>query len=293
MFQVNQAFAQVSVVPGMEWIKEYGFVFGLVMAALVGGVIIGGIKSIAKVTDKIVPLMVGVYVLSALVIIGLNFSQLGSAFSQIIDGAFNASALNGGIIGVIIVGFKRAAFSNEAGVGSASIAHAAAKTDEPISEGLVALFEPFIDTVVVCTMTALVLVFTGFAKDTQGFEGAQLTSMAFKQALGSWSIYVLAIAAVLFAFSTMISWSYYGLKAWTYVFGNTKRMENTYKFIYLVFVIVGSSVALGSVLDFSDMMILAMAFPNILGLLLLSSEVRHDLKDYFKRLKSGEIVRYK
>lgn len=293
MFQVNQAFAQASGVPGMEWIKEYGFVFGLIMAALVGVVIIGGIKSIAKVTDKIVPLMVGVYVLSALLIIGLNFSQLGSAFAQIIDGAFNASALNGGIIGVIIVGFKRAAFSNEAGVGSASIAHSAAKTDEPISEGLVALFEPFIDTVVVCTMTALVLIFTGFAADNQGFEGSQLTSKAFEQALGTWSIYVLAIAAVLFAFSTMISWSYYGLKAWTYVFGNTKKMENAYKIIYLAFVVIGSSVALGSVLDFSDMMILAMAFPNILGLLLLSGEVRHDLKDYFRRLKSGEIVKYK
>jgi len=293
MFQVNQAFAQASGVPGLEWIKEYGIVFGLIMAIFVGVVIIGGIKSIAKVTDKIVPFMVGIYVLSALLIIGLNISQLGSAFTQIIDGAFSASALNGGIIGVIIVGFKRAAFSNEAGVGSASIAHSAAKTDEPISEGLVSLFEPFIDTVVVCTMTALVLIFTGFAADTQGFEGSQLTSKAFEQALGSWSIYVLAIAAILFAFSTMISWSYYGLKAWTYVFGNTKKMENAYKIIFLFFVVLGSSVALGSVLDFSDMMILAMAFPNILGLLLLSGEVRRDLKSYFKRLKSGEIVKYK
>ncbi len=293
MFQVNQAFSQASGVPGLEWIKEYGIVFGLIMATFVGIVIIGGIKSIAKVTDKIVPFMVGIYVISALIIIGLNFSQLGSAFAQIIDGAFNASALNGGIIGVIIVGFKRAAFSNEAGVGSASIAHSAAKTDEPVSEGLVALFEPFIDTVVVCTMTALVLIFTGFAADTQGFEGSQLTSKAFEHALGSWSIYVLAIAAVLFAFSTMISWSYYGLKAWTYVFGNTKKMENAYKIIFLFFVVLGSSVALGSVLDFSDMMILAMAFPNILGLLLLSGEVRADLRSYFKRLKSGEIVKYK
>lgn len=293
MFQVNQAFAQVRNVPGLEWIQEYGFVFGLVMAALVGIVIIGGIKSIAKVTDKIVPFMVGIYVFSALVIIGMNFSEIGSAFSQIIDGAFNASAINGGIIGVIIVGFKRAAFSNEAGVGSASIAHSAAKTDEPVSEGLVSLLEPFIDTVVVCTMTALVLIFTGFASDTQGFEGSQLTSKAFEHALGSWSIYVLAIAAVLFAFSTMISWSYYGLKAWTYIFGNTKKMENTYKIIFCMFVVLGSSVALGSVLDFSDMMILAMAFPNILGLLIMSGEVRKDLSEYFRKLKSGEIVRYK
>jgi AGCS family alanine or glycine:cation symporter len=142
-------------------------------------------------------------------------------------------------------------------------------------------------------MTALVLIFTGFAADTQGFEGSQLTSKAFEQALGSWSIYVLAVASILFAFSTMISWSYYGQKAWTYVFGNTKKMENAYKIIFLFFVVLGSSVALGSVLDFSDMMILAMAFPNILGLLLLSGEVRRDLKSYFKRLKSGEIVKYK
>ncbi len=293
MFQANQAFAQASGVPGLEGIKEYGFVFGIIMAILVGVVIIGGIKSIARVTDKVVPVMVGVYVLSALAIILINIHLVGDAFGQIIDGAFNAASIRGGVIGVLIVGFQRAAFSNEAGVGSASIAHSAAKTDEPVSEGIVALLEPFIDTVVVCTMTALVLIFTGFARDPQGFEGAELTTNAFAAGLGGWSIYVLAFAAVLFAFSTMISWSYYGLKAWTYLFGNNRQMENLYKFIFLVFVVIGSSIGLGSVLDFSDMMILGMAFPNVLGLVLLSGEVRRDLVDYLARVKSGVIQKFK
>lgn len=293
MFQANQAFAQASGVPGLEWMKEYGVYFGILMAFFVGIVIIGGIKSIARVTDKVVPVMVGVYVLSALIIIFMNITEVGDAFGQIVDGAFNAASIRGGVIGVLIVGFQRAAFSNEAGVGSASIAHSAAKTEEHVSEGIVALLEPFIDTVVVCTMTALVLIFTGFARDPQGFEGAELTTNAFATGLGPWAIYVLAFAAVLFAFSTMISWSYYGLKAWTYLFGNTRKMENLYKVIFLGFVILGSSIGLGSVLDFSDMMILGMAFPNILGLVLLSGEVRRDLSDYMNRVKTGVIQKFK
>ncbi len=293
MFQANQAFAQASGVPGLEWMKEYGIYFGILMAFFVGIVIIGGIKSIARVTDKVVPVMVGVYVLSALIIIFMNITEVGDAFGQIVDGAFNAASIRGGVIGVLIVGFQRAAFSNEAGVGSASIAHSAAKTEEHVSEGIVALLEPFIDTVVVCTMTALVLIFTGFARDPQGFEGAELTTNAFATGLGPWAIYVLAFAAVLFAFSTMISWSYYGLKAWTYLFGNTRKMENLYKVIFLGFVILGSSIGLGSVLDFSDMMILGMAFPNILGLVLLSGEVRRDLSDYMNRVKTGVIQKFK
>ena len=193
----------------------------------------------------------------------------------------------------MIVGFQRAAFSNEAGVGSASIAHSAAKTDEPVSEGIVSVLEPFIDTVVVCTMTALVLIFTGFAEDTQGLSGAALTSGAFEHALGSWAKYVLAVAAILFAFSTMISWSYYGQKAWTYLFGESKSASRSYQFLFLVFIVIGSASSLGAVLDFSDMMILGMAFPNILGLYFLSSEVKEDLKDYFLRIKSGAIKKFK
>jgi AGCS family alanine or glycine:cation symporter len=192
----------------------------------------------------------------------------------------------------LVVGFQRAAFSNEAGVGSASIAHSAAKTDEPVSEGIVALLEPFIDTVVVCTMTALVLIFTGYADGAPGLDGAQLTSAAFSSVF-PWFQYILMIAIVLFAFSTMISWSYYGLKAWTFVFGQSKRQEYIYKGLFLVFTVIGASSSLGAVMDFSDMMILGMAFPNILGLYFLSKEVKIDLKSYLRRVKSGEIKRYK
>lgn len=294
MFQSNQAFEQVRNVFGdsVENIGDYGFYFGVVLSILVGVVIIGGIKSIAKVTDKIVPLMVGVYVLFALIIIFYNFDNIGNAFSQIYNGAFNPTALKGGFIGVLIVGFQRAAFSNEAGVGSASIAHAASKTNEPISEGIVALMEPFIDTVVVCTMTALVLIFTNYADGSSDFEGAALTAEAFSSVF-PWFNYVLLVAIMLFAFSTMISWSYYGLKSWTYLFGISNTSEYSYKLLFLIFVVIGASSSLGAVLDFSDMMILGMAFPNVLGLYILSKEVYRDMQDYFQRVKSGEIKKYK
>lgn len=293
MFQANQAFSQLTEIPGWEGLASYGFYFGVIMAVLVGVVIIGGIKSIAKVTDKIVPSMVGIYVVSALIIIALNIDNIGNAFGMIIYGAFEPDAIYGGFIGVLIMGFQRAAFSNEAGVGSSAIAHSAAKTKEPVSEGMVALLEPFIDTVLVCTMTALVIIFTGYADDSEGLEGAALTSAAFSTSLGGWSMYVLSFAVVLFAFSTMISWSYYGLKAWTYIFGKTKTVDLIYKSLFLLFVIVGSSVGLGAVIDFSDLMILGMAFPNILGLVIMSGEVRRDLRSYFSRIKSGAIKKFK
>lgn len=290
MFQANQAFAQFN--------NQFfdgtgsGVAFGVILMIAVGVVIIGGIKSIAKVTDKIVPFMVVIYVTFALIIIFMNITNIGSAFQQIFEGAFNPDAVKGGIIGVLVIGFQRAAFSNEAGVGSASIAHSAAKTDEPVSEGIVALLEPFIDTVVVCTMTSLVLIFTGYAADPQGLNGAELTSAAFTTEF-SWFSWVLTLAILLFAFSTMISWSYYGLKAWTYLFGESKAADYTYKSIFLIFIVIGSSIGLGSVLDFSDMMILGMAFPNILGLVIMSGEVRADLNDYFARVKSGAIRKFK
>ncbi len=290
MFQANQAFVQVSA--KVPLFQDNGALFGVILAILVGLVIVGGIKSIAKVTDKIVPFMVAVYVGFALIIIFLNIDNLHAALSAIWHGAFSPSALKGGVIGVLVIGFQRAAFSNEAGVGSASIAHSASRTKYPISEGIVALLEPFIDTVVVCTMTALVLIFTGFANDAGGMNGSELTSAAFSSVF-SWFDWVLLVAIVLFAFSTMISWSYYGLKAWSYLFGNTKKSEYSYKLIFLVFVVIGSSVGLGSVLVFSDLMILGMAFPNILGLFLLSGEVRADLKAYFKGIKEGTIKRFK
>ena len=289
MFQANQSFSMlVTVFPVL---KGSGFYFGILLAGLVAVVIIGGIKQIANVTDKIVPIMIGVYLIACLVIIFANFNLIGHAFSLIFKGAFYAEGIAGGVTGVIIMGFRRAAFSNEAGVGSAAIAHSAAKTQEPISEGLVSLLEPFIDTVVVCTMTALVLIFTGYATDTQGLEGSALTSAAFASFV-PWFKYVLLFAIIMFAFSTMISWSYYGMKSWTYLFGDTKQMENIYKLLFLGFVVLGASASLGSVIAFSDMMILAMAFPNIFGLYFLSKEVKTDLKDYFRRLKADEIKKY-
>ncbi len=286
MFQANQAFELLN--GQFPFLDGQGPLFGVVLAILVGAVILGGIQSIAKVTEKIVPLMAGTYVLAAVVIIGMNFGKVGEAFTLIIDGAFNPDAMLGGFIGVMVQGFRRAAFSNEAGVGSAAIAHSAAKTNHPVSEGFVALLEPFIDTVVVCTLTALVLIFTGFYQD-DGLGGAQLTSQAFGSVI-SWFPYVLVLAIFLFAFSTMISWSYYGMRAWTFLFGRTKTTEIIYKVLFLFFIIIGSSVSLGAVLDFSDMMILAMALPNIIGLLLLSGEVRAELKDYWGRFKRGEIL---
>jgi AGCS family alanine or glycine:cation symporter len=233
--------------------------------------------------------MASIYVVACLAVIFINIENIGPAFVAIFDGAFSPSALKGGVIGVLIIGFQRAAFSNEAGVGSAAIAHSVAKTNNPPSEGFVSLLEPFIDTVVVCTLTALVLIFTG-KHEVVGMGGAQLTSDAFGTVI-SWFPYVLTVAIFLFAFSTMISWSYYGMRAWSYLFGKSKKAEMIYKMFFLVFVVVGASVSLGAVLDFSDMMILAMAFPNIIGLYLMSGEVKADLDEYWRKLKAGELYK--
>lgn len=284
MFQANQAFEQfITLVPSM---KNYGALFGLLMAIIVGVVIIGGIKGIAKVTEKIVPFMAVLYVLASAIIIAMNITEIGTVFSMIINGAFAPAAIKGGIIGVLVAGFQRAAFSNEAGVGSASIAHSAVKTNKPVSEGIVALLEPFIDTVVICTMTALVIIFTGFHTPelANGLNGVQLTSKAF-ESVYSWFPYVLAIAIVLFAFSTMISWSYYGLKGFEYLFGESKVIKNIYFTVFLGFIIVGASSSLTAVIDFSDMMILSMAFPNLIGLYILAPEVFKNLKTYMKEIK--------
>ena len=298
MFQANQAFAQLSsIAPG---IADYGFTFGVILAVLVGMVIIGGIKSIAKVTDKIVPLMAVLYVGAALVIIIMNISHVGEAFKLIFEGAFATDAIKGGVIGVLIVGFQRASFSNEAGAGSAAIAHSAVKTKEPISEGFVALLEPFVDTVVICTMTALVIIFTGMHVNPDDLQGAELTSQAFASVF-SWFPYLLVLAIFLFAFSTMISWSYYGLKGFDYLFGgfserflgSRKYSDTVYRLLFLSFIVVGASSSLGAVVDFSDMMILSMGFPNIIGLLIMAPEVKRDLKSYLARIKSGEIKMYK
>ncbi|MGS2763903.1 amino acid carrier protein [Sinomicrobium sp. M5D2P9] len=288
MFQSNQAFDQLQ--GQFPVLEGYGFWFGIIMAILVGAVILGGIKSIAKVTEKVVPFMASVYVFFALVVIFMHISHIGDAFMEIFDGAFNPGALKGGFIGVLIQGFRRGTFSNEAGVGSAAIAHSAAKTKHPVSEGFVALLEPFIDTVVVCTLTALVLIFTGVYQGAEGLGGAQLTSEAFGSVI-SWFPYVLAMAVFLFAFSTAISWSYYGMRAATFLFGKSKRVEFVYKILFLMFVVLGASISLGAVLEFSDMMLLAMALPNIIGLYIMSGEVRADMKEYIRKLNANELFK--
>jgi AGCS family alanine or glycine:cation symporter len=305
MFQANQAHAQLTQVIG----TYPGWITGIIFAALVFVVIVGGIKSIARVTDKIVPIMGILYVSAALVILLVNADKIGWAFGQIIEGAFTGLGVAGGLVGALIQGFKRAAFSNEAGVGSAAIAHSAVQTNEPITEGYVSLLEPFIDTVVICTMTALVIIITGqLMQDPEtglyilneagtimtadGSSGVALTSAAFGSAF-SWFPILLAVAVILFAFSTMISWSYYGLKAWTYLFGESKNAELTFKIIFCVFVVIGAAANLGPVIDFSDAAIFAMAVANIIGLYFLMPIVKRELLSYQKRLKSGEIVKFK
>ncbi len=290
MFQVNQAFQLVESITGGEtsFFHERGWLFGVIMAVLVGIVIIGGIKKIAKVTDKIVPFMVVTYVAASLFVLIAKYDMIGDAFMQIFNGAFSPEGVAGGFIGVLVQGFRRAAFSNEAGIGSASIAHAAVKTKYPASEGMVALLEPFIDTVVVCTMTALVLIITGnVAAENSSLDNAQailLTSGAFESVI-SWFPYVLTVAVVLFAFSTMISWSYYGYQGWAYLFGRTKKTEYVYKIMFCIFVVIGAAASLGSVIDFSDAMIFAMMVPNMVGLVILAPKVKEELNKYLAVIK--------
>ncbi|MBW4708241.1 alanine:cation symporter family protein [Roseobacter sp. YSTF-M11] len=305
MFQANQAHAQISGILG-----DYpGWITGLVFAGVVFAVIVGGIKSIANVTEKVVPFMGILYVGAALVILLVNYDKVGWAFGQIFAGAFTGLGVAGGFVGALIQGFKRAAFSNEAGVGSAAIAHSAVRTKEPITEGFVSLLEPLIDTVVICTMTALVITISGqlifdaeagvyilneagTAIATEGgVGGVALTSAAFGSSI-SWFPYVLAVAVVLFAFSTMISWSYYGLKSWTYLFGEGKTSELTFKIIFCIFIVIGAAASLGPVIDFSDAAIFAMAVVNITALYFLMSIVREELRSYSERLQSGEIKKF-
>ncbi len=275
-------------------LEDREYIYGLVMAAAVGIVIIGGIRRIAATAEKIVPAMCGMYIVIALYILFSNYDRIPWAISQIFASAFAPKAAYGGLLGVLVIGFQRAAFSNEAGTGSAAIAHAAAKTDEPIREGIVASLGPFIDTVVVCMMTGLVIVITqvydvgkfpAHEAMIKGKEGAALTSAALESQV-EWFPILLAVAVALFAYSTMISWSYYGERCATSLFG--RRASLPYKILFLIFVFLGSVASAKNVLNFSDLMILTMAFPNILGVVLLSGKVRRDLDDYWRRLKAGE-----
>lgn len=294
MFQVNQAAQQfVNISGGADsFFGQNTWVFGLIFSVLVAAVIIGGIKSIAQVTEKIVPFMCGLYIIAAIVVIVTNITQVPDAFAAILDGAINGKAATGGIIGTLVWGLRRATFSNEAGVGSAAIAHSAVKTSEPVTEGFVASLEPFVDTVVVCTMTALVIVISGAYHDESIQDGIALTSTAFATVI-EWFPFLLAIAVILFAFSTLISWSYYGLKAWTYLLGESNLTVTIYKLIYCGFVVVGASANLGSVLAFSDAVLLGMSLPNLIGCYILVPIVKRDMQSFIRRIKKGKIEVYK
>ena len=298
--QSNQATIVIKEMFGWESTAA-GAIVGVILAVLVGIIIIGGIKRIASVTEKVVPFMAVMYVLACLYILGANFSLVDDAIALIVREAFNPTAIGvGGVIGVLLVGFQRAAFSNEAGAGSASIAHSAVKTKYSASEGLVALLEPFIDTVLICTMTALVIIifnFGGFFQyggdgsgavliDGVAYEGAGITSKAFAQYI-PYSDVFLTIAVVLFAVSTMISWSYYGLQSWKFLFGRGKAADLTYKILFLIFVVIGAAASMKSIWAFSDAMIFAMVFPNMVGLYFLFPVVKKQLKRYLDAIKSN------
>lgn len=291
-FQVSQSLTAVKL--QIPLLAEQPWIYGVVMATLVGFVIIGGIRRIAHTAEAIVPTMVVIYVLACLWIILTNITLIPDAVGKIITEAFSPAAGVGGLIGVLVQGFKRAAFSSEAGIGSAAIAHAAAKVKYPVRQGIVALMEPFIDTIVICTMTALVIIITGVYNSPEtatlvvNREGAALTAIAFGSAI-SWFPIILSISVVLFAFSTMIAWSYYGERCWTYLFGEQSAMA--YRIIFIIFVVLGAITSASNILDFSDLLILAMAFPNFIGLYVLHGKVREALSSYLAKLKAGEFER--
>lgn len=292
MFQSNQAYVQFLIITGGEqsFFADKGWLFGLFIAATVAVVIIGGIKSIARVAAHVVPFMAILYIISALVIIGMGAEHIPATLRLIVSSAFNMESVTGGMVGAIIVGFQRALFSNEAGIGSASIAHSAVQTNEPASEGLVSLLEPFIDTMVICTLSSLVIVTTAYPNGLidSGLEGIALTSASFAHHI-SWAPYPLAVAALLFAFSTSISWSYYGLKGWTYLFGEGRLTQLIFKAIFCGFIALGCMIQLSAVLEFSDAMVFLIAIPNILGLYLFAPEVKREVNDYMRRVKAGEV----
>ena len=304
MFQANQTYAQVREVTGGDdgLLGSAGasLLFGLLLAAGIAVVIIGGIKSIGAVTSRLVPLMAIVYLFGCLLVIFGNLEQVPGAIGTIVSGAFNPEGVAGGVLGVLIVGFQRAAFSSEAGVGSAPIAHAAVKTKHPVSEGFVALLEPFVDTIVVCTMTALTIVIadTAFYADARSEvagggappDGVVVTSDAFETFL-PWFPAVLAVAVALFAYSTLLTWSYYTMKAWTTLFGRSRRSENVFKVVFCSFTVVGTVISFGSVIDFADAMLFACLVVNLLACYLLLPVVRRELREFREALRCGDIAK--
>ena len=289
MFQSNQAYVQFAAVTGGEdgFLATRGWLFGLVLAVVVAAVVIGGIKSIARVTATLVPLMALLYISTALVVIAANAAGIPSAIAAIVVGAFSPQGATGGAIAVMILGFRRAAFSNEAGLGSSSIAHAAVRTDEPVTEGFVGLLEPFIDTVVVCSITSLVITLTVWQPGQAGttLSGVELTSSAFASVV-PWFPYPLAVVVILFAVSTMISWAYYGLEGFIYLFGHSRAKALMFNLVFCVFVVLGCAVELQAVIDFSDAMVFAMALANVLALYLLAPTVKVELDRYWERISS-------
>ena len=289
MLQSNQAYQQFANVMGGDtgfW-ADKGWLFGLLLAILIGIVIIGGIRTIAKVTSRVVPLMAGVYLTAALFILLTHYDRIPAAFALIVSSAFNPEGVAGGVIGVMVQGFKRSTFSNEAGMGAAAIAHAAASTREPVREGFVALIEPFADTVVICTITALVIVITGAYTDVEGIDGVTMTSRAFESVIW-WFPYVLSFAVLMFAISTMISWAYYGSIAWSYLVGRSPLRDVAYKLVFCTFTVLGASISLGSVIDISDSMFFSMAIANIVGLYMLAPIVKQDVNRYWSTYVSGQ-----
>jgi AGCS family alanine or glycine:cation symporter len=290
MFQSNQAFVQIVGVSGGEasWLADKGWLVGLVIATFVGAVIIGGIHSIARVASRIVPFMAVLYLAGAAALLVVNREAIPWAFGAMFEGAFTGQAMGGGAIGAMIVGFRRAVFSNEAGIGSATIAHSAVRTKEPLTEGFVSLLEPFIDTVVICQATALVIITTTYFEPgfTDGLGGIEMTSEAFQRRF-SWAPYPLALAAVLFALSTMVAWSYYGVKGWTYLVGESRRAEIIFQAVFCVFVALGCMLKLDAILDFSDAMVFLICIPNLFGLYLLERVVRARLRNYDYRARSA------
>ncbi|PCJ97297.1 MAG: alanine glycine permease [Zetaproteobacteria bacterium] len=289
MYQANQAFEQVVVATtpngGVSMFAEFGWAFGLVLAVLVGGVILGGLKSIASVASKLVPTMAGLYVFAGLVIIGLNIDQLPSAIGIILKSAFSLDAGIGGLVGGLLIGVQRAAFSNEAALGSASIVQSTTNTDGPVGTGIVAMLGPFIDTIIICNITALVIVITGVYTQTDGsIAGVALTSMAFESVLPSFK-YALTVAVMLFAYSTMISWYYCGAVCFRYIFGENDKIENIFKVFFCSCIVVGASTKLGNLIDFADAAMMSMAIPNIIGLYLFAPEIKRDVKKYVQALK--------
>ncbi len=285
MFQANQAFQQVVNVTGGEagFMADKGWMFGIFLAFLVGVVIIGGLKSIAAVTSRIVPLMGALYLFAGIVVIAINYQNIPSSFATIFQMAFSVEAGIGALLGALLIGIQRAVFSNEAGIGSAAIVHSTAKVKDPVSQGFVGMLGPFVDTIVICMVTALVIVITGAYEGSEGMEGVSLTSRAFASAI-PWFPYVLAATVFLFAYSTMIAWFYYGSKCLTYLTGEKPIVEVSYKILFCLCVIVGASSSLTNIIGFTDAMIFAMAIPNVIGLYLLAPELKLDIKKYLQKI---------